>query len=180
MILLDSSMMPISWNSEALQVLTYPEKPASTKRAVNLVLGKLPERLNLEPASSNRQTRGFLSGRRQYTCTLYSLDMSGQGDSRTTAILLERVHSPEVMLYEVTTRFNLTMREREAVGYLLQGLTSKQVAQKMNISTNTVKAFLRLVMTKMAVSTRTGLIGRIAGLYPAASDFGGEPFGRGI
>ena len=33
----------------------------------------------------------------------------------------------------------------------------------MHISPNTVKAFLRLVMVKMDVSTRSGIIGKIVG-----------------
>jgi DNA-binding CsgD family transcriptional regulator len=173
-------MMPIAWNSEAVQILAYPEKPTNAKRAVNLLMEKLSERMKLEPANGNRQTREFLSGRRHYTCTRYSLDMTGQSSNRTTAVLLERASSPEVMLHQITTRFNLTVREREAVGYLLQGLTSKEIAQKMNISPNTVKAFLRLVMTKMAVSTRAGLIGRVAGIRPAPSDLQGDPFGREV
>jgi DNA-binding CsgD family transcriptional regulator len=50
---------------------------------------------------------------------------------------------------------------------LLQGLTSKEIAQRMGISPNTVKAFLRLVMVKMGVSTRSGIVGKIVG--PKAS-----------
>ncbi len=171
LVLLDSSMMPIAWNAEAVQILTYPEKPANAKRAVSLLLETLSERLRLDSSSGLRQSREFLSGRRQYNCTRYSLDMTGQSSNRTMAVLLERASSPEVMLHQITTRFNLTIREREAVGYLLQGLTSKEIAQKMNISPNTVKAFLRLVMTKMAVSTRAGLIGRVAGIRPAPTGF---------
>jgi len=33
----------------------------------------------------------------------------------------------------------------------------------MGISPNTVKAFIRLVMVKMKVSTRSGIIGKIVG-----------------
>jgi DNA-binding CsgD family transcriptional regulator len=46
---------------------------------------------------------------------------------------------------------------------LLEGLTSKEIADRMGISPNTVKAFIRLVMVKMNVSTRSGIIGRIVG-----------------
>jgi len=49
------------------------------------------------------------------------------------------------------------------VEFLLQGLTSKEIANRMGISPNTVKAFLRLVMVKMKVSTRSGIAGKIAG-----------------
>lgn len=67
-------------------------------------------------------------------------------------------------MHELCTRFHLTARERQAVGNLVKGLTSKEIAQEMGISPNTVKSFLRLVMTKAGVSTRAGLIGRVAGI----------------
>jgi DNA-binding CsgD family transcriptional regulator len=68
------------------------------------------------------------------------------------------------MLSGITAKYNLTARERETTGYLLHGLTSKEIAQQMNISPNTVKAFMRLVMTKMGVTTRAGIVGRLAGI----------------
>lgn len=180
MILMDSSMTPIAWNSEAVQILTYPNKAVPPKRVASLLLERLPDPIKHDPASGMRQSREFASGRRQYTCTRYLLDMTGQNSNRTVAVLLERATSPEVMLHQITVRFNLTVREREAVGYLLQGLTSKEIAQRMSISPNTVKAFLRLVMTKMAVSTRAGLIGRVAGIRPTLPEFQTESYGRDI
>ena len=38
------------------------------------------------------------------------------------------------------------------------GLTNKQLAQQLNITPNTVKAFLRLVMVKMGVARRSGVV----------------------
>jgi DNA-binding CsgD family transcriptional regulator len=64
---------------------------------------------------------------------------------------------------ELGEQFDLTARERETVEYLLQGLTSKEIAVRMQISPNTVKAFLRLVMVKMGVSTRSGIVGKMVG-----------------
>jgi len=92
--------------------------------------------------------------------------MQGQEGARTVVILMERTGSPEVTIQELCNGLRLTQREREAVGLLVRGLTSKEIAQHMGISPNTVKSFLRLVMTKAGVSTRTGLIGRVAGLVP--------------
>jgi DNA-binding CsgD family transcriptional regulator len=43
----------------------------------------------------------------------------------------------------------------------MRGLTSKEIAQEMNISPNTVKSFLKLVMAKVGVSNRTGLVARV-------------------
>jgi len=50
-------------------------------------------------------------------------------------------------------------REQEVAQLLSQGLTSKQIGLRMQISPNTAKAFLRLIMVKMGVSTRSGIVG---------------------
>jgi DNA-binding CsgD family transcriptional regulator len=78
-------------------------------------------------------------------------------------VMLERKSNEVVMIAEIAARFGLTSREQETVQFLLEGLTSKEIAQRMKISPNTVKAFIRLVMVKMGVSTRSGIIGKIVG-----------------
>jgi DNA-binding CsgD family transcriptional regulator len=81
-------------------------------------------------------------------------------------VLLERDAAGNSGLKEISEQFDLTQRECETVEFLLQGLTSKEIATRMKISPNTVKAFLRLVMVKMKVSTRSGIAGKIAGSTP--------------
>lgn len=78
-------------------------------------------------------------------------------------VMFERQSNESVTIAEVSERFGLTAREQETVQLLLEGLTSKEIAERMKISPNTVKAFIRLVMVKMNVSTRSGIIGRIVG-----------------
>ena len=75
------------------------------------------------------------------------------------ALLLER-NRTSLHVLEMARAFHLTQREREAVEYLAQGLTSKEIAERMRISANTVKAFLRLVMIKTGTSTRSGIVGK--------------------
>jgi DNA-binding CsgD family transcriptional regulator len=86
----------------------------------------------------------------------------------TTSGIYERI-DPEMMprkgshmsISEIAGRYNLSARELEAVEFLLSGLTSKEIADRMKISPNTVKATLRVVMIKMGVSTRSGIVGKI-------------------
>jgi DNA-binding CsgD family transcriptional regulator len=66
-------------------------------------------------------------------------------------------------LAQIGQDFELTQREKETVELLIQGLTSKEIAARMEISPNTVKAFLRIVMVKMGVSTRSGILGKVIG-----------------
>src|SRR5205814_2596316 len=64
-------------------------------------------------------------------------------------------------LESVTRKFRLTKRETETVKLLLQDLSTKQIASRMDISPNTAKAFLRSVMIKVGAENRTGIIARL-------------------
>jgi DNA-binding CsgD family transcriptional regulator len=64
-------------------------------------------------------------------------------------------------------QFKLTPREREALLLVAEGLTSKEIACRMNISTHTVRAFLHLIMIKLGVSTRSGIVGKVNGTFKA-------------
>ncbi len=151
----------IACNEEAVNILTYPKQPGKPKDLRALIASKIA--LNEFATPGEAKTVEFLSGRRRYRCTVHQLEIHGRSPV-TTAFLLNRCHSPELMLTGISARYNLTARERETTGYLLHGLTSKEIAQQMNISPNTVKAFMRLVMTKMGVTTRAGIVGRMAGV----------------
>ena len=158
LILLDSSMKVMYSNDEALAVFSYPDRPATGKTAKAMLTEKIHEVFN-ERALYENVPVVFISGRRSYICRSFSLGVSLSGPSKPSiAVTIERDRQP---LYELEVRFQLTEREREAVEHLSEGLTSKEIAQRMNISPNTVKTFLRLVMIKMGVTTRSGVIGKI-------------------
>ena len=101
------------------------------------------------------------SGRRCYTCRAFTLKPNaGNGTSTLTALLLERQHTRAAGPSRVGEHFRLTLREAEAAQLVMQGLTNKKIAQRMEVSPNTVKAFLKMVMVKMGVSTRAGVVGK--------------------
>jgi DNA-binding CsgD family transcriptional regulator len=64
-------------------------------------------------------------------------------------------------LSQVCQQFNLTQREQEVLVHLLQGIRNKEIANRMNVSPNTVRAFLRLIMIKTGVSSRSAIVGKI-------------------
>jgi DNA-binding CsgD family transcriptional regulator len=167
LIVMDSSSAVLAYNGEALKILTYPEQPEKIRHVENWLANKICTDLagrHSPPKLANE----FRSARRVYLCRHFPLERrahTGNGSTSNGAlqiIMLERKSNEAVKLAEVAERFGLTAREQETVRYLLEGFTSKEIAQHMNISPNTVKAFLRLVMVKMSVSTRSGIIGRIA------------------
>jgi DNA-binding NarL/FixJ family response regulator len=112
-----------------------------------------------KPAVDALPMTAFLtSGRRRYLCRAFALEYESRGRSAPAiAITVERSN----VLGDLAVRFRLTGREVEVVRHLAGGLTSKEIAARMNLSPNTVKAFFRLVMTKMGVTNRAGVIGRL-------------------
>jgi len=82
------------------------------------------------------------------------------------AVVLERSGAASRAAAEVSESFRLTDREREVVELLIQGLTNKEIAGRMDISPNTVRAFISMVMGKLGVSTRSGIVGIVfRGMY---------------
>jgi len=173
LIVVDASMSVVASNAEALQILTFPERPESIHHLDVWLTNKIRSNL-MERQSPPRVVGEFHSAKRSYRCRTFPLELSetrkagnhknGSGQSEGLLIvMLERKCNEVVMIAEISERFGLTAREQETVRFLLEGLTSKEIAQRMKISPNTVKAFIRLVMVKMGVSTRSGIIGRIAG-----------------
>lgn len=57
----------------------------------------------------------------------------------------------------------LTDREREVLDLLAQGLTNKEIAERLVITTNTVKRHLKAVFEKLAVHTRSAAAAKAIG-----------------
>jgi len=54
----------------------------------------------------------------------------------------------------VTEDVRMTRREREVIDLIGEGLSNKEIAQRLNIATHTVKNHVRNVMEKLALHTR--------------------------
>jgi DNA-binding CsgD family transcriptional regulator len=177
LIVVDTSLNLVASNNEAIQILTFPEPLEKIRHLdswlTNKIRAHLVERQLQRPAAFVGE---FRSAKRTYLCRSFPLDANGNhivedhvdgngsGVPQSLLVLMmERRSNGATKLAEVAERFGLTPREQETVQLLLQGLTSKEIAQRMQISPNTVKAFIRLVMVKMSVSTRSGIIGKIVG-----------------
>jgi DNA-binding CsgD family transcriptional regulator len=163
LLLLDSANQPVYVSPEAMRILLYPQEPKKIQ-SLTSDLAKKIQSVCLEngPAHRPLYARELVSGKRQYFCRIFDL-ASGWKNSRAPAavMLLERAYQISSLVSSITKHFQLTRREEETVRLLLGGLTSKEIAQRMRISPNTVKAFLRLVMIKMGVSNRPGIIAKI-------------------
>jgi DNA-binding CsgD family transcriptional regulator len=162
LLVIDASGDPIAFNAAAAEILCYPDKiknggslRASLVSRMNHVLDHLAD-------DSSSLVRKFTSGRRLYFCRVFRLTSAGkQISSPLVVVLLNRSCSELMSLSKIAEQFHLSPRERESVELLLKGLTSKEIAQRMKVSANTVKSFLRVVMIKTGASTRSAIVAKI-------------------
>jgi len=67
-------------------------------------------------------------------------------------------------MYQSMSELNaLTDREREVLDLLAQGLTNKEIAEQLVITTNTVKRHLKAIFEKLDVHTRSAATAKVAG-----------------
>jgi DNA-binding CsgD family transcriptional regulator len=163
MVLLDLSLRPIAFDQGAA-TLFRDEVHRGGAAAPPFALPR--ELLDVirrsKPTEGSSAKTRFRVGSREYTCRMYSLQSvnpSSQGS--LLAVHLDREVSVTDALSEAGTEYRLTEREHEVLKQIAAGLTSKEVAERMNISPNTVKVFLRMIMMKMGVSTRSGVIAKL-------------------
>ena len=101
------------------------------------------------------------SGRRRYM--VKGLALSGaQGSLQRQDIfymfLLERIHPDSINLPLLLRELKLNQREQEIVRLLLEDRSNKEIAYALGLSLNTVKAYMKLLMRKLGVNTRAGVI----------------------
>ena len=165
-LLLDSIGHLIHYNIEAATILAYPLAPQAI--SLHAALSAIVP-ITYTTKDSTVTPVVFVSGRRRYVHRVFRLDSKNAHEARFLpgfVVLLERLTTDSLDITPWSEAFRLTTRERETVRLLLKGLSSKEIAHEMQISPNTVKSFLKLVMAKVGVSNRTGIVAKIVEGYP--------------
>lgn len=57
--------------------------------------------------------------------------------------------------------FNLTERERQVTALMLDGLSDKEIANRLNLSPNTVCSFTRIIRAKTGSGSRFALMSKL-------------------
>jgi len=160
LLIADASLNLTGANSEAIKALSYPHDPSKIRSIHSLVRKKLLIYLK-NPAMASE----FQSGKRRYRFRRVPLDgLPGRGNDGAFALILDRSSSELFIvaaLMKAATQFGLSTREQETVELILRGLSSKDIAERMKISHHTVRTFLRMVMVKMDVASRSEIIAKV-------------------
>ncbi len=85
----------------------------------------------------------------------------------------ERTTQNYAMEHKPMGRLTLTPRETKVAQYLVDGLTNKEIANKLGLSEYTVKDHVKRLMRKTQTTTRTAAVGKLIALYKLTlgSDF---------
>jgi DNA-binding CsgD family transcriptional regulator len=167
-LVLDDKPKLLMFNSEAVKILAYPTISQKIKCLDTFLADRICKGLVTGHSGAGLMfTNEFKSGNRRYVCRAFDLSVNAltaqtNGTSQQTKVLLlERNLSRVNALSSASRLFGFTLRENQTVELLLQGLTSEEIACRLGISPNTVKAFVRMVMVKMGVTTRSGIVGKL-------------------
>jgi len=166
-LLADRALKPLYRNNAASCILCYPD---GLRASVNsaMLQGRIRSILQVEHFIKGLAPISFRSGRRRYICRSFLVEPQDDGRLPVeVALVLERRPRVPIDFSEVSRYFHLSRREGETVELLIDGLTTKDVAQRMGISPNTVKQFVRLIMSKMGVTTRWGILGKLMVASPS-------------
>jgi DNA-binding CsgD family transcriptional regulator len=165
-ILMDLSFRPIAVDRGATSILAAlsherrwpdnvdPGHPEATSREIQELMR------HAEPDGPESMKFRFHLGSFTYTGHTYLVEQSA-GRDKLMVFHLRRDLIEGDRLAQVASRYHLTDREQEALRGIAMGLTNKELALRMNIAPNTVKTFLRLVMVKMGVARRTGVVAKL-------------------
>ncbi|WP_347274396.1 LuxR C-terminal-related transcriptional regulator [Candidatus Kuenenia sp.] len=75
--------------------------------------------------------------------------------------ILDRTHSDHAHIAKSFRKWHLNRREQEIVQLLLDDHSNKEIALDLNLSCNTIKGYLKLLMRKLDVNSRAGIISRL-------------------
>lgn len=168
-ILVDLSRQPVAMDAGGEAILRELNEERWGKSSPIQLPEELTEALNGAASSAlNPPPTRMNGGESQYSCRIFVLQpQDDMIPEALFAVHMKRDRSVTEAVRRVGKLYHLTAREQEALVGIAMGLTSRQLADRMNISPNTVNAFLRLIMVKMAVTTRAGLVGKLLNGKPA-------------
>ena len=105
-------------------------------------------------------------GNEVFCLRLFSLQDAHGARGELYAVLVEPISPPQadINVDRVKCLFRLSKREIDVLGALMSGDTDKEIAQKLTVSVETVRAYLKSIRAKLRVKTRTAIVSIIHGV----------------
>lgn len=162
LVLMDETLRVVGCDRGAAAILNLPSNADAAGRSIPAeILEALQSRTRAGVPYSKMR---FPTASGEYVCRSYLVESEdGVLSGTLVALHLERASMGELVIKEISARYHLSEREGETLKGILMGLSTKEVADQMHISPNTVKAYIRLITIKLGVTTRWGIIAKVMG-----------------
>ena len=167
----------ISYTAEALQIISLSVSSTGEKSPtmpdIRGICLKWKNIFEKEIENSHIKKKGistihyidvFKSGRRRYAVKgliLSNAQDISQQEHTYYMFSLERIHRDTINLPLISRQWQLNNREQELVPLLLEDLSNKEIAYRLNLSINTVKLYMKILMRKLGVNSRAGIISNL-------------------
>jgi DNA-binding CsgD family transcriptional regulator len=162
LVLADLCLKGVLLDSGAATILQYFNGPGKAAQCIPAELAEVIREFKSSDKKRAPTVRHFRLRNTQYICRAFLIEPDYRWFAQpVVALYIEKNTLVIEAVESISADYQLTIREREALEGLLAGLSSKDLAKQMKISPNTVKAFLRLIMIKMGVSSRAELFARV-------------------
>jgi DNA-binding CsgD family transcriptional regulator len=148
-----------------------------TQRLINEALGEAGRSSRDEqPAPGGPPSTAGKPGERSVVVTvgtevfcmrLFPLREAQGASGELYAVLVEPISRPQPADMDVNrlkNLFRLSKREIDVLGALMSGDTDKEIAQKLTVSVETVRAYLKSIRAKLRVKTRTAIVSIVHGV----------------
>lgn len=158
MVLLDRSLKIIAYDRGATAILKDVNPPGSQNQVI--LPAEILDNVRQCKSTAISSLRIYLHiGKHEYLCRAYLLEwLNWLASQPMIAVHFSKISTSNDAVHDATAKYQLTQREQEVLRGISLGLASKTIAYRMDISPNTVKAFLRLIMIKMGVTSRSGIV----------------------
>jgi DNA-binding CsgD family transcriptional regulator len=162
-ILTNLSLKPVAFDAGATAIVTDHNHRLGNRNGALCLPEQMISVLNhIKPRNGSSARATVRLGEQQYVCRVRI--MTPQTCNGMQPMLLLHLHRDRAAVdavYQIAGEYDLTDRETQALLGLARGLTSKEVAEEMHISPHTVKAYVRLIMIKLGVTRRAGIVGKL-------------------
>ena len=172
------SLEPIGADEGAVAILGIPS--AAGEESVLSLPENIREALGRNKDDLFSAKMSFRIGKDVYNCRAFSMVRQNEEAEPMLALHMQRDTSVPNAIDIVASQYHLTEREQEVLRGIAIGLTSKETAERMSISPNTVKSFLRIIMIKMGAATRSGIVGKLLEYSNTTGGNGSNGYGNGM
>jgi DNA-binding CsgD family transcriptional regulator len=81
-----------------------------------------------------------------------------EGIENRFIFILERMHVDKINLSLIARHFKLNKREQDIVRLLIEERNNTDIAHLLGLSLNTIKSYMKILMRKLGVTSRAGII----------------------